>query len=95
MNSVSAQVSYYSALIQNNPEWEYAGVYADCGISARPVHAPRNLPQGNPVNVHLEHPADGLRLFRDDDIFFPILIIPVSEDMLVGRPDLAGRRTGS
>ena len=32
-NSVSAQVSYYSALIQNNPEWEYAGVYADCGIS--------------------------------------------------------------
>lgn len=33
MNSVSAQVSYYSALIQNNPEWEYAGAYADCGIS--------------------------------------------------------------
>ena len=33
MNSVSAQISYYSALIQNNPEWEYAGVYADCGIS--------------------------------------------------------------
>ena len=33
MNSVSAQISYYSAFIQNNPEWEYAGVYADCGIS--------------------------------------------------------------
>lgn len=33
MQSVSAQVSYYSALIQKNPEWEYAGVYADCGIS--------------------------------------------------------------
>ena len=33
MNSVSAQISYYSAIIQNNPEWEYAGVYADCGIS--------------------------------------------------------------
>lgn len=33
MHSVSAQVSYYSALIQRNPEWEYAGVYADCGIS--------------------------------------------------------------
>lgn len=33
MNSVSAQVSYYSAFIQDNPEWEYAGVYADCGIS--------------------------------------------------------------
>ena len=33
MNSVSAQISHYSAFIQNNPEWEYAGVYADCGIS--------------------------------------------------------------
>lgn len=33
MHSVSAQISYYSALIQNNPEWEYAGVYADYGIS--------------------------------------------------------------
>ena len=33
LHSVSAQVSYYSKLIQGNPEWEYAGVYADCGIS--------------------------------------------------------------
>ncbi len=33
MHSVSAQVSYYSTLIQDNPEWEYAGVYADMGIS--------------------------------------------------------------
>ena len=33
MHSLSAQVSYYSSLIQNNPEWEYAGVYADEGIS--------------------------------------------------------------
>lgn len=32
-HSLSAQVSYYSKLIQNNPEWEYAGVYADEGIS--------------------------------------------------------------
>lgn len=32
-HSLSAQVSYYSSLIQNNPEWEYAGVYADFGIS--------------------------------------------------------------
>ena len=29
MHSLSAQVSYYSELIQKNPEWEYAGVYAD------------------------------------------------------------------
>jgi len=33
IHSVSAQVSYYSSLIQSNPEWEYAGVYADSGIS--------------------------------------------------------------
>lgn len=33
MHSLSAQVSYYSELIQKNPDWEYAGVYADEGIS--------------------------------------------------------------
>lgn len=32
-HSLAAQVSYYSALIQNNPEWEYAGVYADEGVT--------------------------------------------------------------
>ncbi|MCD8075304.1 MAG: recombinase family protein [Lachnospiraceae bacterium] len=32
-HSLSAQVSYYSRLIQNNPEWEYAGVYADYALS--------------------------------------------------------------
>lgn len=32
-HSFSAQVSYYSSLIQANPEWEYVGVYADFGIS--------------------------------------------------------------
>ena len=33
MHSLSAQISYYSELIQKNPEWEYAGVYADNFIS--------------------------------------------------------------
>lgn len=32
-HSLSAQISYYSNLIQKHPEWEYAGVYADSGIS--------------------------------------------------------------
>ena len=32
-HSLSAQVSYYSKLIQNNPEWIYVGVYADSGMS--------------------------------------------------------------
>ena len=31
--SLSQQVSYSSTLIQKNPAWEYAGVYADDGIS--------------------------------------------------------------
>ena len=33
LNSYSAQVSYYNELIQKNPEWEFAGVYSDLGIS--------------------------------------------------------------
>ena len=32
-HSLSAQVSYFSSLIQSHPEWEFAGVYADHGIS--------------------------------------------------------------
>jgi DNA invertase Pin-like site-specific DNA recombinase len=31
LNSLSAQVSYYSNYIQERPEWEYVGVYADSG----------------------------------------------------------------
>ena len=29
LHSLSAQISYYSKLIQENPKWKYAGVYAD------------------------------------------------------------------
>ncbi len=29
LQSLSAQISYYSGLIQRRPDWEYAGVYAD------------------------------------------------------------------
>ncbi len=32
-HSLSAQISYYNKLIQTNPNWEFAGVYADNGIS--------------------------------------------------------------
>ena len=32
-HSISAQISHYSQLIQSRPEWVYAGVYADEGIS--------------------------------------------------------------
>lgn len=33
LHSLSAQISYYSSLIQRNPDWEYVGVYADNFIS--------------------------------------------------------------
>jgi DNA invertase Pin-like site-specific DNA recombinase len=33
LHSAAAQISYYNELIQNNPEWIFAGVYADTGIS--------------------------------------------------------------
>ncbi|MFA5545795.1 MAG: recombinase family protein [Sphaerochaetaceae bacterium] len=33
MQSLAAQVSHYSTHIQSNSSWEYAGVYADAGIS--------------------------------------------------------------
>lgn len=35
--SFSAQVNYYSALIQKNPNWKYVGVYADKGITGRSI----------------------------------------------------------
>lgn len=37
MHSLSAQISYFSELIQKNPEWEYAGVYADRFISGTSI----------------------------------------------------------
>ena len=33
-NSYAAQVEYYTKMIQENPEWEFMGVYTDEGISA-------------------------------------------------------------
>ena len=33
LHSLAAQVGYYSDLIRRNSEWEYAGVYADEGLS--------------------------------------------------------------
>lgn len=33
LHSLSAQVSYFSDLIQRNPEWEYVGVYSDEAMS--------------------------------------------------------------
>lgn len=33
LHSLSAQVSRYNELIQRNPQWEFAGIYADEGIT--------------------------------------------------------------
>lgn len=34
-NSFDAQIRHYTAYIENNPEWEMAGIYADEGISGK------------------------------------------------------------
>lgn len=39
--SFSQQVSYYSRLIQQRPDWVYAGVYADEGISGTTTNRPQ------------------------------------------------------
>lgn len=36
-HSLSTQISYYNQLIQNNPEWEFVGIYADSGISGTSI----------------------------------------------------------
>lgn len=40
---LSAQISYYSSLIQRHSEWEYAGVYADYGISGTGTKKPHRV----------------------------------------------------
>ncbi len=39
-HSLAAQVSYYSKMIQEHPGWQYAGVYADEGISGTKDNRP-------------------------------------------------------
>lgn len=38
--SLSAQVSYYNNLITENPDWEFAGVYLDAGITGTSTKRP-------------------------------------------------------
>ena len=33
LQSLSAQISYYRDVIERHPDWEFAGVYADEGVS--------------------------------------------------------------
>lgn len=40
LHSLSAQVSYYSSLIQKNVDWEYVGVYSDEAISGTRENRP-------------------------------------------------------
>lgn len=40
LHSLSAQVSFYSELIQKNPEWQYVGVYADEAVTGTSANRP-------------------------------------------------------
>ena len=44
-NSMSNQISYFSQLIQSNPEWEYAGVYTDNGITGTSISKRKGFQQ--------------------------------------------------
>ena len=55
-SSFEAQYIYYTALIQNNPEWILAGVFADEGISGTQA---KKRPQFlKMINDCLEHKID-------------------------------------
>ena len=41
LHSLAAQVGYYSDLIKKNSEWEYAGVYADEGLTGTKDNRPQ------------------------------------------------------
>lgn len=45
LESLSAQISYYSEYIQSNPTWQYAGVYADAGISGTSIKSRSDFQQ--------------------------------------------------
>lgn len=40
IHSLSAQVSYYSKMIQNHPGWDYAGVYSDKAYTGTKAERP-------------------------------------------------------
>ena len=40
LHSLAAQISYYKGLIQGRPDWEYAGVYADEGLTGTKENRP-------------------------------------------------------
>ena len=40
LHSLAAQISHYSSLIQSRKDWEYAGVYADEGLSGTKANRP-------------------------------------------------------
>lgn len=43
LESLAAQISYYSQKIQQNPQWQYVGVYADEGISGTGFKGPNEM----------------------------------------------------
>lgn len=43
MHSLSSQISYYNGLIQSNPDWEFAGIYADEAIPGTTVEKRANF----------------------------------------------------
>ena len=58
MHSLSAQISYYSKLIQDNPNWQYGGVYADearLGTKDSRPEFQRLYPYRDLQEIHLQY----------------------------------------
>lgn len=57
-HSLSAQISYYSELIQKHPDWQYAGVYADAaaiiGLNQKPEANGRRFSPFSLVSAHFK-----------------------------------------
>lgn len=49
LNSLSVQVDYYTHLIQENPNWDFAGIYADEGITGTSTKCWSSLHPASPA----------------------------------------------
>ena len=45
-NSLEAQIEAYTKLIMMNPEWEFAGVFVDDGITATSIYKRKDFQKG-------------------------------------------------
>lgn len=83
LRSLDAQVSYYSRLIQSNPNWDYAGVFVDRGITGTQTESRDEF---NRMLAECEAGNIDIILAADDDripVYLKEIIILDMSDKLV------------